>query len=113
MCKRIKDILWPLNVLGKKKKSATYKLSGDPLPHTIPVEWWGDQLRITFTFYRRVYTPYPRTVTIPITLDFANGDGATETITTWRNGFAISEDWTLHFNCTNVTKLIVNGEQII
>ena len=111
-CKKIKDILFPLNVLGKKKQCVNYQLT-DPLPNTIPVEWIGERLRITFTYYKRIYHPMPKKVTIPEIVDLENGDGSEEIIGVHRNGFAIADDWTIHFNCTNVTSLIVNGETLI
>ena len=112
-CKKIKQILWPFNIFGKDKKAISYPLPRDPLPHSIPVEWIGERLRVSFVFTKHLLTPSPHNVNIPVVLDFTDGDGTTETINTWKNGFVITDDWTIHFNCTNVTSLIVNGETLI
>jgi hypothetical protein len=112
MCKFIKDILFPLNLLGKKRVCVAYKVTGSmPEDYTLNVVWSGERMEVTYTQIARVPLP-PKT--LPMREMHTNGDSEEFTIDTRRTPqrIQLAKD-TVYFNCTNVTKLIVNGEQLI
>ena len=112
MCKRIKDILWPLNVLGKKIKSFTFPQTHPPYgTYSYDIVWTGERLEFSYTrFYRQGGTTQKR----PERIMLENGNETEENITVQQSAIPLAS-WAsdLYLKCTNVTKLIVNGEQII
>ena len=123
MCKRIKDILWPLNVLGSKVRSIKYKLP-DGGTITVQVVWEGKRLQMCYTHLRRAMDwEYRKTYVTPVKHVKTNGTEINEEITRGMRGrfynavgafdSSAPEHNVIYFKCTNVTKLIVNGEQII
>lgn len=112
MCKFIKDILFPLNILGKKRVCVAYKVVGRTAEdYTLNVVWTGEQMEVTYT---QIAVVPPPAKTLPRREMHTNGDSEEFTIYARPRPERISlaED-TVYFNCTNVTKLIVNGEQLI
>ena len=105
MCfKKIKDILFPLNVFGKDRKSIAYDVPG--ATYYMSVTWIGDRLDLIY----------------------CNEDINTGEITETRNTYTIDGGFfqtvinginykipqnKIFFNCTNVTSLIVDGNQLI
>lgn len=108
MCKWIKNILFPTNLLGKKKRCVTYQLPTNPA--TLPIEWTGERLRVTYTFIKSVP---PKVIKKPVVYMFSDGNETEEILDTHKAGFSIAEERTIHFECTNVTHLEINGETII
>lgn len=124
MCKRIKDILFPLNVLGKKTVSKSCKLQ---IPEgqdyiNIQVFWQGERLEMTFTHIKTI-VPARKRINNPVRVIVENGEEIDEDYNIGYHGIdflaigAVASDAPEHnviyFKCTNVTSLIVNGEQII
>ena len=115
MCKWIKDILWPTNAKGDKKQSFKVEIAAPPYNNvTFTVEWAGERLDICYcSLFRRgrdrAYTDHR--------LDYTavDGDEGTQTFTVFQNALADRRTWVeaVYFECTNVTKLIINGEQFI
>lgn len=110
MCKWIKDILFPTNVLGKKKKCIKYPLPSGYTSVNLDIECKGEMV-----------VSYTRTW-FPPNINFPNGEqkrvyvkNETTTITIVRaNQYGQRVGCKeVYFNCTNVTRLIVNGEQLI
>lgn len=116
MCKWIKDILFPTNVLGKKKKCVFYEFEDGNVPNPInlSIVWVGEKIRMSYTIVTNVQRPFPHAVVVENgKADFNGGDGTEETYTiSYRRGTVLAKR-KLYFNCTNVTSLIVNGEQLI
>ena len=125
MCvQKIKDILFPTNVLGKNVISKSCKLQipeGDP-DVTIHVEWEGERLEIAFTHIKTI-VPARKRENISIRETLEDGDTFEETycvgyhsINFWAIGSVdvdAPEHNVIYFKCTNVTSLVCNGETII
>lgn len=112
MCKFIKDILFPLNLLGKKRVCVAYKVTGrTPEDYTLNVVWSGERMEVAYT---QIAVVPPPAKTLPRRKMHTNGDSEEFTIYARPRPerIRLAED-TVYFNCTNVTKLIVNGEQLI
>lgn len=124
MCKHLADILFPLNIFGKKVRCVTYDTSSTPRidnKKTFIIEWVGERLDIsaTYEYAVRVTDPMPPHWDIkypPIILNLTTSG----TITLETDDFNIRGltykyivPNAIYFKCTKVTKLIVNGEQII
>lgn len=116
MCKFIKDILFPLNLLGKKRVCVSYTVpDGSPIAdYTLNVVWSGERMEIAYT-QNIMRTMPPKKVSVSDMhtngneseiIIYTRGEGARPQFTQLINNVA-------YFNCTNVTKLIVNGEQLI
>lgn len=113
MCKWIKDILFPTNVLGKKRKVIPFDTSAIPaMPFkTVTIQWTGERLQVCFTYatYNHYNNQYNYTQE---KIDYSGG--GTETL-------SLRDDWSIgkvnndvvYFNCTNVTSLVVNGQTLI
>lgn len=113
MCKWIKDILFPTNVLGKKKDSFEIKIENPPYTsRTFNIEWTGERLDIAYTKQTRRGRVYFKE---PIRLQYLDGNETEEEFTVAQSVIYQGRIWTdnVYFNCTNVTSLIVNGEQLI
>lgn len=118
MCKHIKDILFPLNVLGKKKRSVEYTLPSSDRYGIINVVFAGEYIDIAWTSHYVPSSPiYGKETFTPQKKFYANGDGETsnsfQTKQTHATGAVSPLNNKFYFNCTNVTKLIINGEQYI
>lgn len=115
MCKLIKDILFPLNLLGKKRVCVAYKVTGSmPEDYTLNVVWSGERMEISYT--NRITRTMPGVIR-PVSNIHTDGNES-EIIVYSRDEGARFYDTRLinnvvYFNCTNVTKLIVNGEQLL
>ena len=115
MCKWIKDILWPTNVLGSKKQSFKVEIPAPPYEDVLfTVEWTGRRLDVCYCIHFRKgrdskYTDRRLTYTA------AEGDEGTQTFTVHQDAAADRRTWVtaVFFECTDVTKLIVNGQQFI
>jgi hypothetical protein len=118
MCKWIKYILFPTNVLGKKKKCVSFDTLNTPTidnMQTFEIEYEGDALAVRYTQFTQRKTPPRSRRYDPI--EHISSGGETFEITAPRvdNQRTASniDNHVIYFNCTNVTKLIVNGEQLI
>lgn len=112
MCKFIKDILFPLNLLGKKRVCVAYKVVGSTAEdYTLNVVWSGERMEVTYT---QIAVVPPPAKTLPKRKMHTNGDSEEFVIYARQTPqrIRLAED-TVYFNCTNVTKLTVNGEQLI
>lgn len=119
MClKKLKEILFPTNVLGKNKRCVTFDTSGTPVvddKKTFTIVWAGEALQVSYTQQRSGQISYTFKKYTPIKELYTGG--GTETLeapeyATIHSAVWISND-ILYFNCTNVTSLVVNGDQII
>ena len=118
MCKQLADILFPLNILGKKVRCVTYDTFSTPRidnKKTFVIEWIGERLEVSWTIFQ-YYAIKPQQIKRNIPYKEIYVGGGTETIETSATlpprAKSIVKD-TLYFKCTKVTKLIINGEQII
>lgn len=112
-CKRVLDILFPTNCFGKKKKCVSVDLPDDNTYVTLNIVWSGEQMQATWTL---VAVQQRKKVVNPHREIYTDGDDDPEQINIRRDSpFArvYVTDNKVYFNCTNVTKLIVNGEQLI
>ena len=125
MCKKIKDILFPTNLLGRKVVcksavvSAPTRWPAQTITHT--VIWSGDRLQIDYTCTTAATIRPGRGMYDIDRYEMIReaGDMSTETfdITTYSKGHggatrALVEN-TIYFKCTNVTYLSIDGEQLI
>lgn len=116
--------MFPLNIFGKKVRCVTYDTSSTPRidnKKTFIIEWVGERLDIsaTYEYAVRVTDPMPPHWDIkypPIILNLTTSG----TITLETDDFNIRGltykyivPNAIYFKCTKVTKLIINGEQII
>ena len=101
--KKLNDFFWPFNIFGQNKKSISYDVPGSTI--SIHVSWTGDKLML-------IYCNEFDTGEIEKTVTTHQGGGMFSH--TVRNGvnFQIPQN-KIFFNCTNVTSLIVNGQQLI
>lgn len=122
MCKKLKQILFPFNIFGKDRKSISIDLPNEfvdlPLPgfysETFNIVWSGERLIWCCTKLSKqgVGGGYSK-----LSGTYTDGDNSTESITlsvrrTYQMWSQIPE-LKLHFLCTNVTSLVVNGETLI
>jgi hypothetical protein len=115
MCKFIKDILFPLNLLGKKRVCVAYKVTGSmPEDYTLNVVWSGERMEIAYT--NRITRTMPGVIR-PVSNIHTDGNESEIIVYSRDEGtrfrFTQLIRDTVYFNCTNVTKLIVNGEQLL
>lgn len=106
MCQRLRDILQPLNVLGKDIKNIQYPLSRTAFPINLTIKWTGDYLDAKWTIKKNSGKLAKA--------DFHDKNQVDKTriipITPMGGDRAYSD---LYFKCINVTSLIVNGETLI
>jgi len=111
MCKWLRDILFPTNVLGKKIRTFTFPQVHPPYSsYNYDIEWTGERLEFTYTISGRsgmIVKHYPHRIT------FENGNETEENVYVRQSQFPNAYSSDLYLKCTNVTKLIVNGEQLI
>ena len=113
MCKKVLDILFPTNILGKGKRSFKIDLPSGYTSVHLSITWSGERL---IACYTRYWIP-PRTQGKYESIKnvFTNGHSDNETVSVARiNNIhqRIGCD-TVYFNCTNVTELIINGVRYI
>lgn len=112
MClRKLRDILFPTNLLGKDVKSVSFDTSGIPLvdmTKTLQVEWQGEINEMTFVIYRPIAGGKRR---FPQRYVLTNGESQTIVLSNYLKNRIDNE--VLYFKCTNVTSLSVNGQQII
>ena len=119
MCKRIKDILWPTNIFGKHKQSVAFDLPDNNTVVSLNIVWSGERMIAEYT--KRVVTKAPNlpisTMDFPERITYTNGDSTSENLWIMRGaqGYRITStpENKVHFTCTNVTSLVVNGQQLI
>ena len=100
-CKKIKQILFPLNIFGKDKRCVTYTLPENTFMYDCTIEVTGDYMVLNANIKGsnvKVNFNHP----VSTTYDLFIG-GNTDYV---RNHI-------LYFNCTNITYLSVNGERLI
>ena len=122
MCKKIKDILFPTNLFGKKIVCKQFVLPDNNADINVYVEWTGDRLQMTYTSINKDRLTKEKKIT-PVTITRVNNGLINETIPRGNHGnkvFFIGNDETdgagynvIYFKCTNCTQLEVNGEIII
>lgn len=116
MCKFIKDILFPLNLFGKKRVCVAYTIPDGATieDYTLNVVWSGERMEIAYT--QRNTRTMPGIIT-PISTIHIDGSESGIIVYSrdegYRFRFTQLINNVVYFNCTNVTKLIVNGEQLI
>lgn len=105
MSKQVKDILFPLNVLGKDKKCVKWERNFLST-NSYLVQWVGDALQVCHTTLNLADSRVEPTI-----IRKTGGGSFLYTVATGIN-YPIMNN-TVYFNCTNVTSLIVDGEQLI
>lgn len=119
MCKRIKDILWPTNIFGKHKQSVAFDLPDNNAAMLLSIIWSGERMIAEYT--KRVVIKAPNlpvsTMDLPERTTYTNGDSTSEYLFIARGAEGYRKVSTpenkVHFTCTNVTSLVVNGQQLI
>lgn len=110
MCKFIKDILFPLNVLGKKMQVIKYKLPSGNTPVAMTISFTGERL---ISMWTRIDTTWAGYVQVDGIKDvYANSEAITPYML-YRSATVAIQDDIIYFRCTNITSLIVNGETLI
>lgn len=120
MCKRLRDILFPLNIFGGRVGVVTFDTSTTPIAggkYTFNIEWEGRSIEVLYTMhqYQRPY-PYP-IVNRYYSVKHQYEGGGMEILE--QNGSSITshslkiDNDIMYINCVGVTKLIINGIQII
>ena len=112
MCmKKIKQILFPLNVLGKDMRTFTFPQVHPPYNnYNYDIVWTGERLEFAWTQYAKT----GGTVAVmPMRQEFVNGNESEENVFVRQTIAPSSWADDLHLKCTNVTKLIINGETLI
>lgn len=117
MCKQLKDILFPLNVLGKKMKSIAYPLSDELTDEELQIVWAGERLQVSWTEILTIPNPRKKIVA-SMRFMYTDSEGKEESIIVRRGLLPHGErvtvtDNKVFFLCTNVTSLIVNGQTLI
>lgn len=104
MCKWLRDILFPTNVLGKKKRCVKW-VHNFSSADNYTIQWAGDRLQICHAsiWINGKIDRFKDTYTVGGTFLYFVAAGVNYQVV----------NNTLYFNCTNVTSLIVNGEQLI
>lgn len=120
MCKRLRDILFPLNIFGGRVSTVTFDTSTTPITdakYTFNIEWEGRSIEVLYTMhqYQRPY-PYP-TVNRYYSVKHQYEGGGMEILEQYggsspAHSLKISNN-IMYINCVGVTKLIINGIQII
>ena len=111
MCKKIKDILFPLNILGKKHRTFVFEQTHPPYnKYNYYVKWKGERLEFSYT---RFYRNGGRTLHMGQREEFTNGDYNEEHLTVRQSTAPTSWAGNLYLKCTNVTYLDVNGTVLI
>ena len=123
MCKQLKGILWPLNLLGKKMRSVTVDIPSGLSPVTLSFHCDADRAIVTYTRRKRIVNVPQhifKTEIIPVKITYDDPDSADEqTISISRGqsgGGTVVQDTPenqVHFTLTNCTYLEVNGTVLI
>lgn len=120
MCKWIKDILFPTNVLGKKRKSLTFDIPAyPPMPVTLTIVWSGELLKLAYTnlvSWRYGYNgDYPIVVSRKGQFKDGNSTTVTFNVKQGADGYETQTvaNQRVYISCTNVTSLVVNGQTLI
>lgn len=120
MCKQIKDILHPLNISGRKILHLTYDTTDTPITddeQIFTIEWEGKQLQVAYTehqFSRVIPHRYDRYIAVKNT--FTTGGTYIVRARAYHpkpGRYDEIDGNILYLKCTNVSKLIINGEQLI
>ena len=119
MCviKRFRDFHFPFNFFGKKMRTVTYKLPSGTAPVIMYESFTGDRIDSCYTnIYVDVNTGEEEIVGLK---DVYTNSQAITPYTVYRGtGILPNKDIkvvgdVVYYRCTNVTSLIVNGEQLI
>ena len=117
MCKQLLSILFPLNILGKKRKCVKYSVYDLPVvgnKKVVNISWVGERLVVTHSEVQTI--PFGgEDKTYQRRSDFY-GDGQTtqsEVVTVIAANYWYVVNDMVYFSCTNVTSLVVNGETLI
>lgn len=108
---KIKQILFPTNVTGRDIQTFSLPQVHPPYnDYNYNITWTGERLDVCYTTIGKVMGG--RTVITPREFQYTNGNESEENISVrQQQGRSWASD--IYFKCTNVTKLIINGEQYI
>ena len=120
MCKRLRDILFPTNIFGKKRQSIEFSIADIPSEGTpgnahrnITIVWSGERMVETHTIYKATGSGYSYE---PVKNVYTDGDSTSISLTlpNVKRGIKhLVQGDVMYFDCTNVTYLSVNGTQLI
>lgn len=117
MCQRLRDIFFPTNVLGKDKRTIKFSLASlTPSMHHLifDIQFVGERLEVCYTQIANYGKQYRQQSFL-----YEDGDGTLFNFDIHpydRNGDKVRNgalDELIYFKCTNVTSLIVDGQQLI
>lgn len=123
MCRWLRDILFPLEILGRKRKSIKFDLTTTPTQGSgrntykeITFKWSGDRLILSYVIFSNYFYPVSTEYENKKSV-YVNGD---ENTISFRIPYTQDPrvvrgaiDDVIYFNCTNVTYLEINGERYI
>lgn len=115
MCKRLKDILFPLNILGNKVRCITYPTPFQPTSTVssldLAIEFEGKRFELRYLKY---WVNVLSRGTEPFTKIWDGDFAETVTVASGRRGsFNRPIKQKVYIKCVGAKKLIINGEQII
>lgn len=115
MCKRLADILFPLNILGNKVRCITYPTPFAPTSTIssldLAIEFEGKRLELR---YMKYWVNVLSRGTEPFTKIWDGDFTETITVASGRRGrFDRPIEQKVYIKCVGAKKLIINGEQII
>ena len=111
-CKKIKDILHPFNIFGKDKRNFVIDIPNEDGLFYLNIEWTGDRLQVVWTkSYRNGGIIEHRSER----KTYENGTITEETIEIRQSTipYVKVSNHKIYLDCTNVTYLSVNGEDLI
>ena len=116
MCLKVKDILFPFNIFGKKKQSIAYDTTDTPIEghaKVLTIKYEGERIVCR---WNQVNTRGRSTKIIPHTEQYTD-EGWFELRISYGNtidgGRVRIQNETVYFECTNPEELVVNGERLI
>ncbi len=117
MCKQLLSILFPLNILGKNRKSRKFTI-GDGFV-ILNITYTGEKLDCLWTYDVKTAPPGMKPVQeyFHERVTYSNGSSTTEQLYINQGAQGYREQVvagrTIYFSCTNITSLVVNGQTLI
>ena len=111
MCKWLRNILFPTNILNKHVQSFEFEQVHPPYnSYTYEIDWTGE--RLEFNYYMNTRSG-GKVVHTPKQIIFTDGNESGEQIFIRQSLAPVVFVSNLYLKCTNVTSLVVNGETLI
>lgn len=112
-CKKLKQILFPLNIFGKNKQCIAYDVPNDYSNISLDIFWIGERLGVSWTRFVRHGGRFTYEQKREMFENAVEEDEQIIDIRRTVNPQVGVWENKIYFNCTNVTYLKVNGEILI